>query len=144
MGAFYKAGYAVRKGLYELNKVKPIGAVTGAAKKATSTAAHYTGKLAKRAVIKNTEKSIVNPLGIQTTKLFGALAVGGVAAWGIAAGSVNGRTSALQQNAEYAGNMPQMDYDAVPNVDRMTGKRDFGATGDLVFGLNKANKSSKG
>ena len=40
--------------------------------------------------------------------------------------------------AEYAGTLPGLSYDAVPNA--AGGRRDLGATGDLVFGLHNQRR----
>lgn len=98
------------------------------------------GRLAKRTMIKEAPKSVINPLGKRTTALGQTAIVAGVAAWGIGAGRANYQRDTLTRNAEYVGNLPSMDYDAVPNVDQATGRRDFGATGDLVFGLNNSRR----
>lgn len=66
---------------------------------------------------------------------------------GVAAFGVFGLGSAISQQrdvaianttgkAEYVGNMPDYAYDGQGQVDRKTGDKSLGATGDLVFGLN--------
>jgi hypothetical protein len=105
-----------------------------------SSAKKYTGKALKRLTIKDVDKTILNPIGVRATKFTSAAVIGGVALWGVGAGSYNYRRNTLASNAEYIGNIPSMDYDAVPNVDRKTGQRDFGATGELVFGLNRSRR----
>ncbi len=79
-------------------------------------------------------------LGHKTTALTG-LAVFGVAT------SVEGskaiwdtKMEELKGRAEYVGNDPASYYDAAPNVDRRTGDKTLGATGELVFGLHKGRK----
>jgi hypothetical protein len=107
----------------------------------------YTGGMLGN-LVKDVEQNALNPLGLKTTKLAGALTLAGIAAWGIGAGVISGREQVMQQNAEYVGNVPSMDYDGSPNVDTKTGKpvfstsgaRNFGATGDLVFGLNNSRR----
>lgn len=102
--------------------------------------ANLTKKLAKRTIIKDVNKTVINPLGKELTTFSKLAVVGGVAAWGVAAGTITGRRKTLTDNAEYVGNVGAMDYDAVANVDRKTGQRNFGATGDLVFGLNNSRR----
>lgn len=100
------------------------------------------GKLGSKGVLfKNVEETVINPLGKRLQPWIGGAAVVGTAAWGVGAGITTYKNDRLRSNAEYTGNLASMDYDGSPNVDRITGRRDFSATGDLVFGLNNSRHS---
>jgi hypothetical protein len=100
----------------------------------------YTKAGIARTAVKKADKTIINPLGKKVTALGSAGIVAGTVAWGIGTGKIEGRQKTLSDNAEYVGNVGTMDYDGVANVDRKTGQRNFGATGDLVFGLNNSRR----
>lgn len=63
----------------------------------------------------------------------GALAVG--TALSLAIGQADSKAKGIRGRAEEVGSLPGMSYDAIGS-----GSRDLGATGDLVFGLNKMRR----
>lgn len=80
------------------------------------------------------------PFEYKTTPFAGAVVFG-------AAATIKGvRTAKEIRNqrrvgrAEYVGNDPMTYYDATPNVDRKTGDKTLGATGELVFGLHRGRQ----
>lgn len=72
-----------------------------------------------------------------------ALTIGALA-WGVGSKIVpalmdpNGSRAAATKNTEDVGSLPGMAGDAVGNVN--SGRRDLGATGDIVFGMHNARK----
>ena len=76
--------------------------------------------------------------GLSTTLKVGALA------WGVgsqiipAAIDPKGSRAAAQRNTEDVGYLPGMSSDGVGNAG--SGKRNLGATGDIVFGMHNARK----
>ena len=92
-------------------------------------------------LFKNTPAALKNGFtGIGITKLgIGLIATGMV---GMTAkdtyDTVQYNKMAARPEAEDLGSISTMSYDAVGNVNN--GRRDLGATGDLVFGLHAANK----
>lgn len=76
--------------------------------------------------------------GVKPTILAKGLAIGGALAYGFASGAINVMNrgeQAARANAQDVGSAGFMSYDAVGNVSG--GRRDLGATGDLVFALHK-------
>jgi hypothetical protein len=80
--------------------------------------------------------------GIKPTKATTALGMIGIAAWAVGAGAyqaTGGRgVAAARNNAEDLGNLSALSYDAVGNIYK--GRRDLGATGDIVFGLHNSRR----
>jgi hypothetical protein len=74
--------------------------------------------------------------GAATTALVGWAAFGSIAAGTTAKGYMDMKTQQQTGPATYVGNLPDYAYDAAGQVDRNTGDKSLGATGDLVFGLN--------
>lgn len=112
-----------------------------AARKKLTKGANATTNFVKKGFVQNVDKTVINPLGKRLGPVAAAGITLGAVAWGVGTGKyVEGRQKTLAENAEYVGNVSSMAYDGVPNVDRTTGKRDFGATGNLVFGLNNSRR----
>lgn len=79
--------------------------------------------------------------GLKPTKAAAALAVTGLLAYGAvktAWDTTVERKQRVMSKAEDVGTLPSLGYDAVGNVSG--GKRDLGATGDMVFGMYNARK----
>lgn len=66
-----------------------------------------------------------------------AIGIGAIAV-GAGIGYLSGKTQEPETWQEDVGNLPILSYDAVPNA--IGGRRDLGATGDLVFGLHNQRR----
>lgn len=116
----------------------------GEAYRARMAYASTTGKDAAKIALrpyKRVEPSIKNAYtgyrikpGVET-----GLAMG-VVAFGAGIGAVKGGVMYRRKypQSEQAGTLPGLSYDGVPNA--TDGRRDLGATGELVFGLHNARK----
>lgn len=90
---------------------------------------------------KHVHNSVENPLGMKPTKLLAGTVAVGALGFAVASGALsvaNRKADIAMQNAEEVGNLAAMSYDAVGNMSK--GKRDLGATGDIVFGMYNARK----
>jgi hypothetical protein len=80
-------------------------------------------------------------IGLKPTKpLMAAVAIG-AAVYAAAGSAWNGsvdKSQMLRSKGQDVGNLSAMSYDAVGNVS--AGRRDLGATGDLVFGLHNMRR----
>ena len=92
-------------------------------------------------LFKNAPATLKNGFtGVGLTKLGAGLLVAGMVG-AVAKDTydmVQGNKMAMRPQAEDLGSLSTMSYDAVGDVNG--GRRDLGATGDLVFGLHAANK----
>ena len=68
------------------------------------------------------------------------MVVGGLLLGGLMSMKENYINTPRNSNVVNYGNLPMLSYDAVPNRSRLTGSRDLGATGEIVFGLNSARR----
>lgn len=82
-------------------------------------------------------------LGFKGTAMLGVAAFAGAALFSKLPEAWNAHQKGLQGYAEYVGNDPATYYDAAPNVDRRTGDKSLGATGELVFGLRNSRHGGK-
>lgn len=81
--------------------------------------------------------------GVAATAFVGAVAFGGMAVKTGVGGVVGVMNANATGPAQYVGNIPDFAYDAQGQVDRRTGDKTLGATGDLVFGLNASKHGGR-
>ncbi|HLO11264.1 MAG TPA: hypothetical protein VK190_03285 [Pseudoneobacillus sp.] len=77
-------------------------------------------------------------LGIKPTLAAGVVTFGVFGAASTLGGLRSAAITKTTGTSEYYGTMPDLAYDAQGQVDRKTGDKSLGATGDLVFGLNSS------